>query len=245
MAKLTGAKKAEFLARMEKGRRKAAKATGKPAPKKRTAPAAQRKKTKTRPSKQTTAKKNPAKKPAARKPPTKATHKHTTTKRQRRNPDTMQAAEAMYESFHGRPAERTIEIEQTINYPAHFAEMGRLTELRFHLDKHNPDFPLTGFKKCQAVCTPDGQNIYFVGGDQSLDLAALNIDCDKDVVELGPCTYISYDTKKGFHNFEQVDYFHRFGEEDGIRPTLNYDRLNNSLFLASGNYRVRPEGIRN
>ena len=162
-----------------------------------------------------------------------------------RNPDDMAAAERKYEEFHGRPATRTIDYETSYRYPEHFAEMGKLVELKFHLDKLNPEFSLVKFKGTQAVCTPDGLNIYFIGGDQSVDFDAINIASDKDFVELGPCKYICYDTVKGFHDFQQTDYWHLFGEEDGVFPVLVYDRLNKSLFLVGGNYRVRPEGIVN
>ena len=106
-----------------------------------------------------------------------------------------------------------------------FAQLGRLMELRFDLDSANRDFPLLRFGDCQVVCTPDGQNIYFVGSDQAIDLESLNIASSKDQIELGPCTYIKYHTVKGFHDFTPTDYYHRFGEEDRIYPTLMYDRL--------------------
>jgi hypothetical protein len=228
MSKLRGAKKEEFLKRMAAGRRKAARAN----PKKKTA------KTKT-----------------AKRPATKRFSKHSAPKkrsagrgrnpRRRNQEDGMQGAEKQFESFHQSPAKRIIEYDTPYKYPAEFAELGRLKELRFDLDSSNRDFPLTHFGTCQAVVTPDGSNIYFLGGDQKIDLAAVDIASDKDFVELGPCTYICYHTQKGFHDFEPIDYFHRFGEEDGIFPNLVYDRLNRALFLVSGNYRVRAEGIVN
>ena len=128
-----------------------------------------------------------------------------------------------------------------------------MVELRFWLDDTNRDFPLTRFtdnskdetEHCLVVSTPDGSNIYFIGGDQSIDLESLGIASDKDFIELGPCTYICYHTVKGFHDFAPTNYWHRWGEEDKILPSLVYDRLNKTLFLTSGNYRVRPEGIVN
>jgi hypothetical protein len=196
MAKLTGAKKAAFLERMAKGRRKAKR--GNPAP-----------------------------------------------KRKRRNSDALDRAEAKFLEFHGKKPGQILEYDQVYKYPENYAEMGELLELRFDLDSANRDFPLTRFKGTQAVCTPDGANIYFIGGDQAVDFEALDIASDKDFVELGPCTYICYLTVKGFHDFQPTKYWHRFGEEDKILPGLVYDRLNKSLFLTSGNYRVRPEGIVN
>ena len=130
-------------------------------------------------------------------------------------------------------------------YPENFAELGKLKELRVYLDKANPKFSISGFGDCQVVATPDGNNIYFVGGDQAIDLAALDIGSDKDDVDLGPCVYICYHTKKGFHDFAPIDYYHEFGEENGVFPRLCYNRLNKRLYLVSGDYRVKAEGIVN
>lgn len=254
MAKLRGKAKEEFLKRMAKGRKKAtAKNPKKRKPAKRKKPAAKKKpaaprkkkaavKTNPRPATKTTraAKKaGNGKRPATRK---KAGNGKRT---RRRNPEGMSGAESMFQEFHGKAPGRILEYDQQFRYPDKFAEMGWLLKLKFDLDTQNPNFPLTEFGKCQAVCTPDGSNIYFIGGDQSLRLDDLNIATDKDVVELGPCTFIEYHTVKGFHDFEPIDYRHRFGEEDGCVPTLAYDRLNRTLFLLGGNYRVRPEGIVN
>jgi len=219
MAKLKGKAKEAFLKRMAAGRRNAKRATGKKKNARKTSPATK---------KQRTAKK---KRP---------------TKRRRNQDDSMEAAARQFESFHGKPPNRIIEYEiNDTHYPDNLAEMGKLLELRIDLNRLNRNFPLRGFKACQATCTPDGRNIYFIGGDQSLDLSALDIGSDKDAVELGPCTRIEYHTVKGFHNFEPTDYNHRFGEEDGVLPVLCYDRLNRSLFLVGGNYSVRAEGIVN
>lgn len=286
MAKLTGAKKAAFLERMAKGRRKAARANN---PKRKGIRPSYKSKTyyihggilhysedrgwdfdgnhfghnltvaQAKKKAKTLSKKNPnarrTKKAIGKGFGKQLAAEHTRSRKaaaktrragsRRRNSDDMTAAERKFEEFHGRPATRIIDYETSYRYPEHFAEMGKLVELKFHLDKLNPEFSLVKFKGTQAVCTPDGQNIYFIGGDQSLDFEAMNIASDKDFVELGPCKYICYDTVKGFHDFQQTDYWHLFGEEDNIFPVLVYDRLNKSLFLVGGNYRVRPEGIVN
>ena len=240
MSKLTGKKKAEFLARMARGRKKAAR--GKPKPRKKT------KKNVTRPAAPSRGKSRPNAGPRSVRKSKKAMKKFLPGfKRKRRNSqNSMSGAKAMFEQFHGKPAGRIIDYEQVYRYPDKFAEIGLpLRELRFDLDTHNRDFPLSDFGRCQVVTTPDGTNIYFLGGDQKIDFDALNISSDKDFVELGPCTYIEYHTVKGFHDFEPTDYRHRFGEEDGVQPVLAYDRRNHTLFLIGGAYRVRPEGIVN
>jgi hypothetical protein len=271
MSKLRGQAKEEFLQRMARGRRKAARANPK---KKNAGPRSKRKSKKAMKSffprglKFKKRKGNPlalfaskgeAQRYAASIPGSRvfqaagggyavaydAEAKGRNGRRRNQDEDSIEAAAAKFEEFHGKPPERIVEYDQALRYHGNLAEMGKLKELRFDLDSLNRDFPLAGFKDCQAVCTPDGMNIYFVGGDQRIDFEALNIGTDKDMVELGPARRIVYDTVKGFHDFEQINYWHLFGEEDGIVPVLAYDRLNHTLFLLGGNYRVRPEGIVN
>ncbi len=289
---MTNAKKAEFLARMAAGRRKAA---AKKRPRKngvvadigrkvrRMTPAGKREAAALRARLEalTTGKKNPRKRKTAKKRNSKkaapaaqiikrgtganqywqvvtagkviaqyndrnaATRHADTIRRARRNPDTEEAAaEALYEDFHGRPSNRTIEYDAPIEYRAELAELGHLKELRYEADEDH-DQPLKAFGRCQVASTPDGKNLYLTGGNQRVDLESLDIVSDKDYVELGPLTYIEYHTVKGFHDFAPIDYQHDFGEEDGILPVLCYDQLNQALFVMGGNYLVKPEGITN
>ena len=98
----------------------------------------------------------------------------------------------------------------------------------------------------RLACTPNGGQLYFVGGDQSIDLAALRIDAEgKDHADVGEVLLVSYLTKKGFHNFEPIEYGHNFGEDGGILPTLHYDTRNKLLYLSGGSYVVTDAGIEN
>jgi hypothetical protein len=254
MAKLTGKAKAEFLKRMEKGRRKAtrngskkparsAKKSRRPSPKpKRAAVARKKKNTQLAGRAKAEFLKRMAK---GRKAAARAISPKKKKARRRNSEGGIDAAVRKFEEFHGKPPGKIIDYDEQTRYRANFAQMGKLKELRFDLDALNRDFPLKDFAGAQAVCTPDGSNIYFIAGNQRIDLGRLNISSDKDTVELGSCTYIKYHTVKGFHDFEPTDYWHRFGEVDGIKPVLVYDQLNKSLCLLGGNYRVRPEGIVN
>jgi hypothetical protein len=163
--------------------------------------------------------------------------------RKKRNPD-MEEAIRLYEQFHGRPPNNINEYELTEEYRSELAELGQLIELRFTLAGDDKAIPLTRFGKCQVACTEDGRNLYFVGGNTTVDVAALGIE-PRDYVELGVCSYISYHTVKGFHDFEPMIYFHHFGEDTGRQPMLLYDGLNECLFIAGGDYTVQPAGIVN
>ncbi len=252
---MTNAEKEAFKKRMAAGRKKAAKQRGAANPKKRK-PAAKKK----RAAKKATKKKaNPnarkSKKAIAKGFGRQLAAEHVREKKRaaktrkhkhraiRKRPNS--SMEEMFETFHQKPAGHILTYDEQVRYADKFAEMGRLMELRCFLNDANPDFAITRFGETKAVCTADGKNIYFIGGDQAIDLKALDIGGDKDMVELGPCTYIAYFTTKGFHDFEPTKYYHQFGEENGILPVLAYDRLNRSLFLIGGDYRVERPGIIN
>ncbi len=169
-------------------------------------------------------------------------------KKRERNPDEESGeaqAARLSELFHGRPAHEIRDYIEEVSERAVLAKLGRLMELRAATE----DGDYVGLKPrgVQACCSPDGGQIYFVGGDQAIDLAAIGVtkQLPKDHVVIGECDYIEYHTTKDFHDFEPVDYHHQFGEETGELPTLCYDVLNQKLYLAGGAYKVKREGIVN
>lgn len=158
-----------------------------------------------------------------------------------RRPNQASAA-ALSEQFHGRPVEQVTAVAETVTERRELAELGRLVELvvardgkAWSLKFENSDVRLAS--------TPEGTQLYLVGGDQQVDLAALGLRPDRDHIVLGELLAVVYHTSKAFHDFEPTDYEHRFGEDSGIRPLLCYDVLNRALYIVGGNYRVRPEGI--
>jgi hypothetical protein len=165
--------------------------------------------------------------------------------RPRRNGSEAEGARAMAEAFHQRPSTKVYEYEELREERTELAGLGKL-ELLTLRTQNRETFDLTpaGVK---VTCTADGGQIYFVGGDQAIDPEALGLQdsMPKDHLCLGACTWIHYYTKKGFHHFESTIYKHRFGEEGGSPPLLNYDVRNQTLYLTGGTYQVRSEGIVN
>lgn len=215
-----------------------------------------RKATKT--TKKRTAAKRPTKsaaKPRAAKRPTTSTTRaarkanpagRKKSGRARRNPGDLDAAARMSEEFHGRPAHRVTEYEEPADSPRTLAELGTLREL--HVDTVNEERIVLSFPRgVKLAANPERQQLYFVGGDQAVDLAEIGMEdeADKDHAFLGEVTGIVYYTKKGFHNFAPTDYDHRFGEEGGRLPKLSYDVINERLYLSGGSYHIQPEGITN
>lgn len=87
------------------------------------------------------------------------------------------------------------------------------------------------------VSAENRRQLYFVAGNQ--DVSPLGLE------ELGEARTIVYRERKHFDDFTLINYQHEFGEENGKRPTLYYDRGKNRLLLEGGDYEVRPEGIVN
>lgn len=155
------------------------------------------------------------------------------------------AAAEMYKKFHGRAPDYIEEIDVPNNQRVHMAECGKLRHL--HVVTGNGDGVKFTFKGVKVCCSPDGGQLYLVKGDQRLDLEALGLaeTLPKDHLDIGLITRIEYETQKGFHDFEDVEYWHKFGEEDGRLPTLHFDVLNKLCYISGGGYQVRPEGIVN
>jgi hypothetical protein len=127
--------------------------------------------------------------------------------------------------------------------------LGELRELKvatFNKKDVTITFAKSGTTK---LCSnEEGTQLYIVGGDQSLDLKAMGLtgdQIDKDFVALGVIHELTYQTKKEFHKFQLVDYYHELGEETGYQPILTYDTMNKSLSISGGEYRIKPEGIVN
>jgi len=87
-----------------------------------------------------------------------------------------------------------------------------------------------------------GTQLYLIGGDQSVDLAALKITgpaAQKESIALGYITEITYRTRKDFDQFKETDYFHKLSEDSGgPLPILIYDRLNRALKVSGGVYKI-------
>lgn len=162
----------------------------------------------------------------------------------RRNSNGTEAAQHLYEEFHQTPSTRTDEYIEFQRIRSDYAALGKLIEMEVWIDEDTP--ALLKPQGVTVAASPDGGSIYFVGGDQRLDLAALRLNkyLPKDHIDIGPVSRIVYKTQKGFHNFEPAEYEHEFADEGGEEPTLHYDALNQRLYLTGGSYTVAPEGIR-
>lgn len=157
------------------------------------------------------------------------------------------SAADLFEQFHGTPSTGSKEYRREIEYRDKLAELGKLKRLDIYTSTGEAvELDFTG--PVMLCADPSGRSLYIIGGNQAIPLDSLDLgegDKEKDHVYLGECSFVVYDTRKGFHDFEQTHYGHEFGEDGGELPLLHYDRINRLLHFTGGSYQVKPEGIIN
>lgn len=188
--------------------------------------------------------------------------------KRKRNPSSPSYEEAIEvtKGFHGREPQSEGEYVEIIHFDKNLGELFTLLEINIlHPDSDDEGevslIPIS-FKGCdiRAATNKDRRQIYFVGGDQSLDLEdlekELGVDLDSGVtgrqyINIGEVYSIAYHTDK-WHlegpksQKDGTDYEHTFAEEDGgSYPELMYDKRNKKIVLMGGSYEVRDEGIWN
>lgn len=187
--------------------------------------------------------------PTTRKTSSQAAGKKTAGRPRRINGRQADEAAALSEAFHGRPARKITEVEEPADGRTTLTDLGRLVALTIRLlegSRAGASADLAFTDDVRLCASPDGRGLYLVGGDQTLDLGRLGLgSLRRDYVLIGQAKTITYHTRKAFHNFEQSDYIHKFGEDGGTLPIVGYDTLNGRLFLIGGSYKVKPEGIVN
>lgn len=187
----------------------------------------------------------------------------------RRNPAS--EADQLYEDFHGTPPTETLEYHETLHFHAHLGGLADLCHVVVkiiggskngkELQLNAPDPERANEADVVKLTANEARNqLYFTGGDQSLDLKSLGFRESFDVVHdgetfesteikdnmvIGYIHRIMYRTEKKFDNFETIDYHHEAGEDTGCLPFLTYDTLNNKMGVAGGSYVIHEKGIVN
>lgn len=92
--------------------------------------------------------------------------------------------------------------------------------------------------------TEDGKQLYIEGGDQSLDLSALNMSefKGKESVIVGEIKVIDYFATKNWQDGKKPEtaiYTHKFNEDTGgPRPMLRYNTVDKKLYIDGGLYKI-------
>jgi len=169
-------------------------------------------------------------------------------RRRRTNPEDaeLESAAQLWRQFHGSEPHGTTTTTERRVEPATLADLGRLVELTVRVRPGETALLRFG-PSVRLAATPDGGQLYVLGGDQRLDLRKLGLadTLPKDHVLVGDVLTVTYATEKRYDGSEPTDYIHRFGEDGGERPVLAYDTRSKRLYLVGGTYKVRKEGVTN
>jgi hypothetical protein len=170
-----------------------------------------------------------------------------------RNPesdDEYEQSRKIAELFHGRPVKEEITVTESIREHDWLWRIGPLVKLKIRtLTKRNATLPFhqTEEGMVHLFCSPDGRQFYLRGGDQELDLKALDMgpgsDWYRDHMIIGEAKEITYRDKKKFHHFKLTEYYHKLGEETKKKPMLAYDAFANKMQIVGGQYRVETEDL--
>ncbi len=155
-------------------------------------------------------------------------------------------AAAMYETFQGKAATGATEVKEPAEPDAELAQLGELRGLLSSVRGHGDlELKFSHGDAVKLASNAQGTQLYFIGGDQSIELRGLPVDAGKRYVDLGEAKDITYRAAKAHSDFQASDWVHEFGEEGGTRPRLTYDRERQRLELAGGSYHVDAPGIIN
>lgn len=166
----------------------------------------------------------------------------------KRNPE--DAAEELYEKFHGAPSEESIVVEEEHHYHSNLTALGVLIELKVKTVP-GPRATLRFSHKNEEdtvylASNEAGTQLFFENGDQQIDLEAMGFDskmANRDSVVIGSLRTVVYRTRKKFDRMESVDYVHQMGEESKQFPVLLYDTINQKLSVSGGAYEILAPGI--
>ena len=124
--------------------------------------------------------------------------------------------------------------------PQASANIGGLDLLEI-LDGRKHVIPIKFGHNVRAALNPSGTQLYFIGGNQELNLKALGIESDKDLVVVGPIHAFSFFASKPEGEPGVGRYV--FGKEGQKRPTLLFDRLNSKMKVTGGAYTITRETL--
>ena len=167
-------------------------------------------------------------------------------RRRKLNPDQQAEAEELYTMFHGEKPEEILEVQESAAMRQTYSGLGDLLQLVVERASDQKQIELL-FEGDDVIVasSPDGKQLYFIGGNQNLNgsLEQFDADTSKDFMDLGECVEIAYHTRKYFDGFQPIDYFHKLGEETGEIPRLFYNKIQKRMMLVGGAYKVELENL--
>lgn len=180
--------------------------------------------------------------------------KHPKGKRRKRNPDELQQAVDLYQTFHGKDPQGVVEEQRSSAMRMDYTALGELLGLGIYRSGDRvpePDhwesypgavkFSRSGEGVVMLASSSDGAQLYALGGDQNMLAVAKDVGADvsKDLIEVGELAFVVYFARKA-PDFQPVEWMHKF---ESPRPVLGYDQIKSEIFFVGGGYSVEAPGI--
>jgi hypothetical protein len=162
-------------------------------------------------------------------------------RRHDRNPSETEQAVSLFESFHGKNANQITEKHVSAVIRKDYTALGDLVSLKIKtpIGGHAVfNFEGDGVK---LASSPNGKQLYCIGGNQNLAPMLDAASREKDLIDLGECTEVAYLARKIHSNYEPVEWFHKFGENTGVKPQLMFNKLQKQIFFIGGEYFIDPK----
>jgi len=159
-------------------------------------------------------------------------------RRDRRNPDEETQAVQLYQSFHGRDPKEIVEKHVSAAVRLEYTSLGDLEYLKVITPLgQKAQFNFDG-DRVKLASSPDGKQLYAIGGNQDLRACLDKDSQEKDFIDLGEGQEVQYLARKVHGGFRPVSYFHKFGEVNGAKPRVMFDKLKKQIFFIGGEYLI-------
>lgn len=162
------------------------------------------------------------------------------------NPEQLNEAVNLYESFHGKSPKEIVEIHASAAIRKNYTALGDLIAIGLDDGGFSPAKLVARWEDCahlkfdgmKLASAPNGRQLYCMGGKINLQSLLKNFDVDpqKDFIDLGEAAFVVYEARKASTKYEPVEWVHSFGEKGGARPSLMYDRLRQNIYFVGGDY---------
>ncbi len=156
--------------------------------------------------------------------------------RQHPNSSEEQKAVQLYQSFHGRDPKEIVDKHVSAAVRLEYTSLGDLEYVRVITPiGQKAKFGFEG-DAVKLASSPDGKQLYAIGGNQNLAACLDKDSLEKDFIDVGEAQEVQYLARKVHGGFRPVSYYHKFGEKNGAKPGLMFDKLKKQIFFVGGEY---------
>jgi hypothetical protein len=157
-------------------------------------------------------------------------------------------AAKLYRQFHGHDPKEIIKTQVSAEQRKDYTVVGPLEDIEIVAVNGRAKRLSYHSDKVLAASSPNGKQLYFIGGNQRLPddlLQEFGADPAKDLAVLGMAAAFTYWDRKKESQWKLVEWRHELGEESGEQPVCLYDRLQERVFFAGGTYYLKGTWVMN